>query len=262
MPRHLLMLSGLASFLFAGTAFAQPPDMPPGGTPGGPPGGFPRFEMPQPGKIFFGMFQDQLKLTDDQKKEIAKVQIEVDNQLAKILTAEQKKALKEPFGKGGFGPPGGPPGGQPGGFGPPPGGFGPPPGGGKGGFGPPGGFGGMGDFGGKSSADIKKQLGATDEEWKVISPKLDKVTSARRVLTGAPASGPFGGTNIVSQARAELKTVLDDPQHKKADVAEKIAAVHKAREQAHANLDAAQRELKQLLTPSQEAILISLGHLE
>ena len=30
--------------------------------------------------------------------------------------------------------------------------------------------------------DVKKQIGATDEEWKVIAPLIQKVTSAKRIL--------------------------------------------------------------------------------
>jgi Spy/CpxP family protein refolding chaperone len=43
--------------------------------------------------------------------------------------------------------------------------------------------------------DVKKQLGASDEEWKVIQPKLQKVITARQTLA-ADARGPamgFGG---------------------------------------------------------------------
>src|SRR5262245_58252010 len=40
--------------------------------------------------------------------------------------------------------------------------------------------------------DVKKQLKASDEEWKVISPKLQKVISARQVVT-ADARGPAMG---------------------------------------------------------------------
>lgn len=88
----------------------------PGG-PGGFGGGFggPR---PKPGTVLASTVQDSLKLTADQKKEIEDLQKVVDEKLAKILTDEQKKQLKEmadrPMG-GGFGRPGGP-GGPGGGF--------------------------------------------------------------------------------------------------------------------------------------------------
>jgi hypothetical protein len=66
-----------------------------------------------------------LQLTAEQKKQLATLQSEVDTKLAKILTEEQKKQLKEMRppgfgGPGGFGPPGGPGGKQPPGGGFPP----------------------------------------------------------------------------------------------------------------------------------------------
>jgi outer membrane protein assembly factor BamB len=82
---------------------------------GGGPGGFPA--RPQPGQIMPSFFQETLKLTDEQKKQIEKLQKEVDGQLDKLLTDDQKKQLKEPPaapGRGGFG------GGGFGGFGAPP----------------------------------------------------------------------------------------------------------------------------------------------
>jgi len=118
---------------------------PPGGRGPGGPGGRGPGGMPQPGQILPSFLQDQLKLTADQKKELAEVQKEVDAKLDKILTSDQKKQLKNMSrrGRGGFGPPGqgvpgGPPpgGGRPGG--PPPNGpDGPPPGGGRPGGPPP-----------------------------------------------------------------------------------------------------------------------------
>jgi hypothetical protein len=81
--------------------------------------------MPQPGQIMSLTVQARLKLTDEQKKEVAGLQKDIDGKLAKLLTDEQKKQVKEAgqgFGRGGpggFGP-GGPGGrGGPGGFGPP-----------------------------------------------------------------------------------------------------------------------------------------------
>lgn len=308
MLRRFCLASGLAYVLLVWPASAQTPGSPPGGTPGG---GI-KFEFPQPGQVLSNFTQDQLKLSAEQKKQVSELQKEVDAKIGDILSPEQKKSLANMrLGKGGFGPPG-------------KGGFGAP---GKGGFGPPPGFGG---FGGTGADDVKKQIGATDEEWKVIGPKLQKVVAARRVLAsdsrttdvlggfarlqGAFDSGPakkpgaeepnkkpqpeeaplpkgaipagaapgagatpgdsprpggivFGGpmgmgANIITQAQADLKSVLDDPKHNKSEVEEKIAAVRKARQKARTDLEAAQRDLVLLLTPSQEAILFNLGYLE
>jgi Spy/CpxP family protein refolding chaperone len=62
--------------------------------------------------------QEQLKLTDAQKKELEALQKDVDAKIDKLLTDDQKKTLKELKERGpgrGLGGPGGP-----GGFPPPP----------------------------------------------------------------------------------------------------------------------------------------------
>jgi len=74
----------------------------------------------RPGQILPAGLQDELKLTDDQKKQVADLQKDVDAKLAKILTVDQKKQMKDIAesgpggGRGGRGGPGGP-GGGPGG---------------------------------------------------------------------------------------------------------------------------------------------------
>jgi len=94
-----------------------------GGGPGGGRGGFAAF--PQPTQVMSPFMQDMLKLTPEQKQQMEDLQKEVDAELDKMLTDEQKKQLKdmkEGTGRGGFGGGGG------GGFGPaaPPGGRGAP----------------------------------------------------------------------------------------------------------------------------------------
>lgn len=90
--------------------FDGPPDGGPGGQgrgrggPGGR-GGPP----PQPGQVLPGRVQDDLNLSEDQKKQIVELQKEVDAKLAKILTAEQMGQLRQMRGRGpgGRGGPGG-----------------------------------------------------------------------------------------------------------------------------------------------------------
>lgn len=253
-----LALGGVVMAWCATAALAQPGGQPKGPGGGFPGGGFQPFAPPQPGEILPKFMQDVLKLNADQKKRLAELQKDVNTKLAKILTADQKKTMENmrPGAGKGFGP--GP------GFGPPPGGGPTPPGGTPGGALPKMGFGGPGGFGGfGAKIDIQKKIGATDEEWKVINPKLQKVAAARRTLLGE--NTPFGGqsgSGVVARAQADLKAVLDEKDHTKEQVAEKIAAVRKARETARAEYAEAQRDLERLLTPSQQAILVSLGQIE
>ena len=78
------------------------------GPPGGPGGFGPRGGPPRPGQIMPGFLQEQLKLTDSQKKKLDALQAEVDARLSEILTDAQKKQLKEMRKRGPGGFPGGP----------------------------------------------------------------------------------------------------------------------------------------------------------
>jgi hypothetical protein len=70
---------------------------------GGPPGG--RGGPPRPGQVLPPFAEGQLDLTDDQKRQIAELQKEVDGRLDAILTADQKARLLEMRGRGPGGPP-------------------------------------------------------------------------------------------------------------------------------------------------------------
>lgn len=117
-----------ATFAVASLSTAQPPEGGKGGQPGkggeGGKGGFGKGGFPgqpggkggfgggfgrmQPGQIMPAFLQEQLKLTDAQKKDIEALQKEVDAKLDKLLTDEQKKTLKELKDRGpGAGFPGG-----------------------------------------------------------------------------------------------------------------------------------------------------------
>ena len=81
------------------------------GGPGG--GGFGGggFAIGQPGQILPTFLQDQLKLSEEQKKAVEALQKETETKLEKILSEEQNKQLKEMRSRrpGGFGGPGGAP---------------------------------------------------------------------------------------------------------------------------------------------------------
>ena len=85
-----------------------PPDKDKGGRGkdrGGPPDRSVRGGPPQPGVILPAFLQDELEMTDKQKKELADLQKDVDAKLAKILTDKQKKQLEEMRERGPKGPP-------------------------------------------------------------------------------------------------------------------------------------------------------------
>jgi hypothetical protein len=100
------------------------------------PVGFGPGAPPRPGEMITSSLRQKLKLTDEQIAKVDELQKQADQKLAKVLTEEQAKQLKEMgerFARGG--PPGGFPGGPAGG---------PPRGGPPGGPGGPGGIPGLG----------------------------------------------------------------------------------------------------------------------
>jgi peptidoglycan hydrolase CwlO-like protein len=133
-------------------------------------------------------------------------------------------------------------------------------------------------------ARLKEQLGTTDDEWKVLSPKIEKVMTARRNsggfggfgLGGGGRGGPGGGGNRgggggaaddanaspVQKASRELRTALENKDTPAEEITKKLTALREAREKARAELAAAQKDLKEVLTPRQEAVLVTFGMLE
>lgn len=96
--------------------------------PGAPPPGGPRgFRPPRVGEVLPVVLVERLGLSDDQVTALKQLQQQVDAELGKIWSEDQRAQLKEMENAFAGGPRTGPPG-----FRPPPGGFGPP------GFGPPG----------------------------------------------------------------------------------------------------------------------------
>lgn len=146
--------------------------------------------------------------------------------------------------------------------------------------------------------NLKEQLGATDDEWKVLQPMIQKVMDAQRDTRGAgggfggrggrrgggqggpggdrfagrggPGGDRFGGNNPfapdpnspVVKAGQSLRDALENQNTPAADITRRLNAYREAREQARQRLAAAQKELKELLTPRQEAVLVMNGMVE
>ena len=110
---RVLLFSALGLAIVAFDTSAQPPAGK-GGDKGGEKGERgPRGGPPMPGQILSPFMQEQLKLTDDQKKQLDALQKDLDAKLDKLLTDDQKKMLKEmrergPGRPGGDRGPGGP----------------------------------------------------------------------------------------------------------------------------------------------------------
>mgnify|MGYP005848572847 CR=1 FL=1 len=128
---------------------------------------------------------------------------------------------------------------------------------------------------------LKEQLKASDEEWAVLQPKVDAVMTAQREARGSMMGrgGAMGWgnrdrnrdgearaeeppANELETASRELRTALQDENAAGADIAAKLTAYREARTKAAAKLTTARAELKELLTPRQEAVLVMSGLLE
>jgi hypothetical protein len=140
---------------------------------------------------------------------------------------------------------------------------------------------------------MKDQLGATDDEWKVIGPRLTKVMGLRRQTSGAGGmarmfmgrrggqggrpGGPQGGQEgarrgprgpfgqeptAVDRAAEALQTTLANTAATPDEIKAKLTALRSAREKAKQELATAQQQLRQVLTLRQEAQLVMMGMLD
>lgn len=177
-----------------------------------------------------------------------------------------------------------------------------PPAGGQGGPGGPGGFGGPGGPGRfdpeqmaqmrqRMMERMKEQLGADNEAWKVMEPRLTKVMELNRQTQGMGGRGgmfgmmggmrgPRGGDNAggqgdnrrgpqqdpatmtpVEKAQEQLRTTLENQSASPEEIKKNLTALREAREKAKQELATAQQELRQILTVRQEAQLVVMGQL-
>ncbi|MCK5564602.1 MAG: hypothetical protein KAJ07_05105 [Planctomycetes bacterium] len=121
---------------------------------------------------------------------------------------------------------------------------------------------------------LKERMGATDKEWTVIKPRLEKVmelsqngrSNGMRSLFGR---GRRGGreeattpTEPVQIASDNLQKTLDKEAPSTAEIKAKLAALRGAREKNKQQLVITQQKLKEVLTVKQEALLVMTGMLE
>jgi hypothetical protein len=149
----------------------------------------------------------------------------------------------------------------------------------------------QGDNGGRRNFDptqmrerimdmLKDKLGATDDEFAAIEPKLEKVFTLQRDVNGSgmralfgggrrrgggdggptPAAGTGGATpSAVQEASTDLQTTLDNKDAKPDEIKAKLDAFRDAKSKAKDDLTAAQKDLESVLTQRQEAMLVMMG---
>ena len=123
---------------------------------------------------------------------------------------------------------------------------------------------------------IKEQLGASEDDWKALQPRVDKVLELQRDANfrggfrGGRRGGGQGGPNAtqnppttpIGQKAEALRTLLDNKDAKADDIKAALTALRQAREQAKSELVKAQDDLRGLLTVKQESELVMAGLLE
>ncbi len=109
----------------------------------------------------------------------------------------------------------------------------------------------------------------SDDEWKVISPLVEKVMTARRETMGGFGRGGRGGPRggggggggqgpELAGAMGELQKALDAKASNK-DIQAKIAAVADERASREAALEQAQESLRKVLSVRQEGLAVLNG---
>jgi hypothetical protein len=158
---------------------------------------------------------------------------------------------------------------------------------------PPGGQGGQGgnrdparmeQFRQQMSDRMKQAFGATDEEWKILQPKIEKVQTLARQSRGGGGmgmmfgrGGPGGGRggndkggdrggppsdrpqSEVEKKVEVLQKVLENKEAKAEEIKTALAGVLAARAVAKKELEVAQKELREVLTVLQEARCVLMG---
>ncbi len=151
-----------------------------------------------------------------------------------------------------------------------------------------GGQGGGGNWRQQMADRMKQMLGATDDEMQVLQPKIDQVMQLQRDAggrggfggrrggggQGGPGGGgPGGGQGAggpnngqpqsdVQQKIADLRTTLDNKDAPASEISAKLEAVRAAKAKAKDDLAKAQKDLKDVLTARQEAVLVMMGLLD
>jgi hypothetical protein len=121
---------------------------------------------------------------------------------------------------------------------------------------------------------MKEMLGSSDDEWKVIQPRLEKVMQLQRETRGGGMGFMFGrnrdrgqssssqSDSAVAKAAADLRSALEDKSISADEIAKRLANYRQAKEQAKQELVKAQSDLKELLSQRQEAQLVMMGMLD
>ena len=131
----------------------------------------------------------------------------------------------------------------------------------------------------RAAERIKQRLTVSDEQWKVLSPRIEKVQGLLRDSQGRQMRGRGRGRSGRRDAEARgrtadreqtdvqkksdaLRTLLENEQAKPAEIKPALSALRKARDESRQELGAARKELREVATLRQEAQLVLMGLLD
>jgi len=129
----------------------------------------------------------------------------------------------------------------------------------------------------QSAKAMKEPLGATEEEWKVLEPKIVEFVKMRgefyttmvtmTLVTKTDYKLPSESTPDDKKSEALKKTeilrkILLNKDAKPEDIKAALAAFREARDKAKKDLDKAKKNVCDLLTVRHEAILVLSGQLD
>ena len=148
----------------------------------------------------------------------------------------------------------------------------------------------MEEFRTRIEDQLRERLGATEEEWKVLQPRMDKVQQLMRQSRGGfrgmlgmfgmtgrggrgdrgrrpddrqPAAGtPERESSDVEQKTEALRSLLEDETSSAGSIKAALAALRKARQKAQDELAVARKELREVVTARQEAQLVLMTLLD
>lgn len=109
--------------------------------------------------------------------------------------------------------------------------------------------------------DIRGQLGVSDEEWKVIQPRVEAVYN---LVHPRAQFGRSNGRQMspVEQRKSELHQALNDKAAPPEQIRAKLTALRSAQLAAAQELTKARQDLRQIMTLRQEATLVLNGLLD
>jgi hypothetical protein len=117
---------------------------------------------------------------------------------------------------------------------------------------------------------MKDEMKVSDDEWKVLQPKIQKVQqlqfATRAGGFGRNRGGNGGGgdrpASPVATASQDLRNTLDDKAATDEQIKAKLAALREAKTKAKEELAKAQSELREVVSVRQEAVLVRDGLLD